>query len=263
MSEDLYPTRYKKNNKLTYITCKLCGTEVPEDQCKNGICKACLKIGDTYRCSKCGNEIVYTNYQKYIKQSKKYELCHDCYELSQKVKVTVRCSDCGKSFDITNSQYDFYVKKGLDIPKRCKACRDAKKSGGRSQQANTYTKPESYSGSASSSSGSHGSFCFITTAVCEYYGKPDDCYELTTLRNYRDNWLRNQPDGAELIAEYYKTAPLIVSKMKASSSYSKYCEKLWNEYIIPCLNFIRHKQYNECKQLYSKMFYYMKNEVAN
>ena len=32
-------------------------------------------------------------------------------------------------------------------------------------------------------------FCYITSAVCETFGKPDDCYELTLLRNYRDTSL--------------------------------------------------------------------------
>lgn len=32
-------------------------------------------------------------------------------------------------------------------------------------------------------------FCYITTAVCETFGKPDDCYELRLLRTYRDGYL--------------------------------------------------------------------------
>ena len=43
--------------------------------------------------------------------------------------------------------------------------------------------------------------CFLTTAVCEYLGKADDCEELTTLRDYRDQWLAKQPGGVELIEE--------------------------------------------------------------
>lgn len=55
--------------------------------------------------------------------------------------------------------------------------------------------------------GSIGSFvtgggCYITTAVCEFYGKPDDCYELTEFRKFRDEWLALQPDGELLIKNY-------------------------------------------------------------
>lgn len=55
-----------------------------------------------------------------------------------------------------------------------------------------------------------GGGCYITTAVCEQYGKPDDCYELTAFRRFRDCWLMQQPDGKELISQYYDTAPAIV-----------------------------------------------------
>ena len=55
--------------------------------------------------------------------------------------------------------------------------------------------------------------CFITTAVCQTFNKSDDCYELTMFRSFRDNWLREQPDGEGLISEYYDIAPKIVSKI--------------------------------------------------
>lgn len=35
--------------------------------------------------------------------------------------------------------------------------------------------------------------CFITTAVCEAEGKPDDCAELTAFRAFRDGYLKAQP----------------------------------------------------------------------
>ena len=72
MSEELYPTRYKKSSKFTYVKCKLCGDEVQENRSQSGYCQACLNKGETYRCSSCGREIVYTNYQKYIKKAKGY-----------------------------------------------------------------------------------------------------------------------------------------------------------------------------------------------
>lgn len=41
--------------------------------------------------------------------------------------------------------------------------------------------------------------CYITTAVCDGLGKPDDCYELTLLRDYRDNYLVKSEEGASLV----------------------------------------------------------------
>ena len=127
MSEELFPTRHKKNPKIEYITCKLCGNEMPENQCQNGICRDCLNKGEVYRCKKCGKEILYTNYQRYVKNAKRFDVCPECFEYGKKVRLRKKCVDCGKEFEITNNQYDFYTSKGFEIPKRCKSCRDAKK----------------------------------------------------------------------------------------------------------------------------------------
>ena len=105
-----------------------------------------------------------------------------------------------------------------------------------------------------------GTFCFITTAVCEYYGKDDRCAELNALRNFRDTWLTHQPDGPALIAEYYRSAPLLVSKMKQSEHFGAYCQTLWEDYLKPCLAYIRENAYEACKQRYIDMVHYMESE---
>ena len=60
-----------------------------------------------------------------------------------------------------------------------------------------------------------------------------------------------------MIAEYYNNAPLIVSKLKASSDYETYCQYLWDNYLQPCLIFIANKQYEPCKELYIEMYHYL------
>ena len=59
--------------------------------------------------------------------------------------------------------------------------------------------------------------CFITTAVCQELGKPDDCEELTAFRAFRDGYLRSRPDGEALIREYYNIAPGIVTCINTCS----------------------------------------------
>ena len=98
-----------------------------------------------------------------------------------------------------------------------------------------------------------GGGCFITTAVCGNFGKPDDCYELTAFRNFRDTWLINQPDGKSLIEEYYQIAPKIVSKIDSLTSASLVYKKIWEKYLSKCLNFIERGDNQSCKQLYIKM----------
>ncbi|MBQ3665404.1 MAG: hypothetical protein II919_04795 [Lachnospiraceae bacterium] len=116
----------------------------------------------------------------------------------------------------------------------------------------------SYRSSGSSYSGSSGSFCFITTAVCEKLGKTDDCFELTTLRNYRDTWLINSDGGKELIEEYYRIAPLIVSRIKTSDKFDEYCQHLLTNYINPCLDMIAISEYEKCRDKYIEMVNYTK-----
>ena len=247
MSEELFPTRHKKSSNVEYTTCKLCGNEMPENQCQNGICRDCLNKGELYKCKKCGKAILYTNYQKYVKNTKRFEICQECFEFGNKVKLTRRCVNCWKKFEITNKQYDYYTSNGLDIPKRCKSCRDHKKG-----RLNTFN-------ARINTSKNSGSFCFISTVICEYFGKPDDCSELNSLREYRDKWLRNQPDGQLLIAEYYNNAPIIVSKLKASVDFGAYCQYLWDNYLQPCIMFIENKQYESCKNRYIEMYRYVKS----
>ncbi|MBQ2952577.1 MAG: hypothetical protein IJE07_03380 [Clostridia bacterium] len=77
--------------------------------------------------------------------------------------------------------------------------------------------------------------CFLTTACVERRGLPDDCHELTMMRKMRDEWLVNQPGGREEIAEYYAIAPCIVAHINARPDAADVWEKLYQEYILPCV----------------------------
>lgn len=59
-----------------------------------------------------------------------------------------------------------------------------------------------------------GGGCFITTAICDAEGKPDDCDELQTLRKFRDEIMLPNPTLAGLVKEYYAIAPAIVDGIK-------------------------------------------------
>ena len=53
--------------------------------------------------------------------------------------------------------------------------------------------------------------CFLTSACVSYAGLPDDCFELETLRAFRDGYLASIPEGPALIREYYEVAPSLVA----------------------------------------------------
>lgn len=82
-----------------------------------------------------------------------------------------------------------------------------------------YSEKSSYSGSSSGNSDG----CFLTSACVNHLGKSDDCEELTTLRAFRDNYMKTTPQGQALVKEYYAVAPQIVANIdKSNDSDSAY-----------------------------------------
>jgi tetratricopeptide (TPR) repeat protein len=104
--------------------------------------------------------------------------------------------------------------------------------------------------------------CFITTAVCQSFSKPDDCYELTAFRNFRDNWLMYQNGGKQLVEEYYQIAPAIVAAInKNPQKYFLYFS-IWQEHLLPCLQFIEEGKLDKCKEKYIAMVTSLKKLVG-
>ncbi len=95
--------------------------------------------------------------------------------------------------------------------------------------------------------------CYITTAVCEMQNKPDDCYELTMFRKFRDEWLAEQPNGKDLIQEYYEIAPTIVNLIDKDKNRTEIYENINRQYLLPCLKLIEEQDYEECKEKYVAM----------
>ena len=99
----------------------------------------------------------------------------------------------------------------------------------------------------------NGGGCFITTAVCAADGKPDDCYELTAFRNFRDGWLIAQSDGRALIDEYYAIAPKIVEQIDRSSESAEIYKAVRENYLSKCLALIERGDYERCRKQYVAM----------
>lgn len=108
----------------------------------------------------------------------------------------------------------------------------------------------------------NASRCFITTAVCLTLGKPDRCEELSTMRMFRDEWLRNQPDGPDLIEDYYQTAPGIVEAIDREQERKSIYETIYRKYILPCVEHAREKDFAESKRIYVQMVNDLKVQYA-
>ena len=68
--------------------------------------------------------------------------------------------------------------------------------------------------SAAQGSSGGGFGCYITTAVCQRDGKPDDCEELQTLRHFRDTYMKATIYREALVKRYYELAPAIVRSIQ-------------------------------------------------
>lgn len=98
-----------------------------------------------------------------------------------------------------------------------------------------------------------GVFCYITTAVCESLDKPDDCYELTMLRKYRDEYLMSSESGKEIVEEYYNIAPTIVKRISRQENAGEIYRGIWEDYLNPCIRMIEENRKEECKGRYIEM----------
>jgi hypothetical protein len=119
--------------------------------------------------------------------------------------------------------------------------------------------------SASFDFGSLFKGCFITTAVCDYYGFPDDCVELNTLRHFRDTYMRSTPEMQAKISQYYKEAPRIVAVLARLSSDMR--EQIYTEmyetYIVPALAAINSDKPAVAYSIYSSLFGFAKEIASN
>ena len=105
--------------------------------------------------------------------------------------------------------------------------------------------------------------CFITTAVCEAEGKPDDCEELTAFRAFRDDWLLHFPEGKKLVEEYYNIAPGIVICIDLCSDREQRYAALRRDDLGPCYDRLLAGDKEGCKEQYIRMVQRLKQEFLS
>ena len=117
-------------------------------------------------------------------------------------------------------------------------------------------RPEDYGGGSrdpksrqSTGSGSD-SGCFLTSACVQARGLPDDCEELTVLRQYRDGYLRHRPGGEEEVREYYRIAPRIVETVNARENAGEIWNRVYEEMVLPCVRMIQSGAMEDAFRLY-------------
>ncbi len=105
--------------------------------------------------------------------------------------------------------------------------------------------------------------CFITTAVCESLGKPDDCYELTLLRRYRNTFMMCSEQKAAAVKEYYRIAPEIVEKINGRADAAERYRSIWAQYLNPCIRLIEENHLEDCADVYADMVNTLQKEFSD
>ena len=103
-----------------------------------------------------------------------------------------------------------------------------------------------YKGKLPSDSGN----CYLSTACIEAMNLPDDCYELTILRRFRDEYVLSTEAGKRDISHYYTVAPLIVSRIKHEADAKEIFGDIYVSLIIPCVELISTGKNTEAYRLY-------------
>jgi hypothetical protein len=91
--------------------------------------------------------------------------------------------------------------------------------------------------------------CFLTTACVKYFGLKDDCYELETLRNFRDTYLLTSGEGKLMVLNYYQIAPEIVKHLESSEDKKLLFEKVFDQIRLAC-EAIEIKNYTKAITIY-------------
>ena len=99
-------------------------------------------------------------------------------------------------------------------------------------------------------SGGNDFGCFLTSACVKAEGLPDDCRELTTLRWFRDHYMKTVPGGEEDIREYYRIAPAIVSAVNQREDAQSIWRRIYQDLILKCVDLIETGDYVKTYQLY-------------
>jgi hypothetical protein len=107
------------------------------------------------------------------------------------------------------------------------------------------------------------SFCYITTAVCQSSNLPDDCFELETLRSFRDSFMVETSERIELLNEYYRRAPLIVSNINRREDSVQIYKNIKSLYIDKAVDLIGTGKNEEAFCLYRDMLLFIESQYGN
>ncbi len=113
----------------------------------------------------------------------------------------------------------------------------------------------------------YGSFtpsgCYITTIVCNILGYDDNCEILQILRDFRDNYLKRNPDKyLNLLMEYDQIGPSISDLIYKHEDRERLSLEVLKNFLIPCVISIKKCDYDNAVTRYQNMVYYLQGRLG-
>ena len=104
--------------------------------------------------------------------------------------------------------------------------------------------------------------CFFTTATVETLGLSDDCWELETLRAFRDGPLARTAAGRALAKRYYAEAPRLVDGVNRRADAARVWLSAYFTHILPCAVMARLRLVDMAIRHYSRLFHLLERKAA-
>ena len=101
----------------------------------------------------------------------------------------------------------------------------------------------------------YSSGCFITSAVCKTFSKPDDCQELMAFRHFRDSYMAEREDLSREVQNYYEIAPKICDAIDAKGEAAAKIEYewIWNTYLSKAYDALNNNEPKKAYGIYKDM----------
>ena len=101
--------------------------------------------------------------------------------------------------------------------------------------------------------------CFLTTACMKYFQEnfDDNCYELTVLRWFRDNFV-----SKEDIKHYYEIAPIIVETINQEEKFNIIYDYIYDNIVDYCVEQIEQGNYEKAYSRYKNSVLVLEEQFA-
>jgi hypothetical protein len=93
--------------------------------------------------------------------------------------------------------------------------------------------------------------CYLTTLCVDHLKKTDNCYELKTLRLFRDEYISKQTNGKHLIDSYYTNAPSVVAYINKSPNKAAILDTMYKDLVQPTLKLIEQNRPQHAAEYYT------------